>query len=122
MDKTDKYVDGFVVPVPAKSIDAYKTFSEKVGRVWKEHGALEYVECIADDVKPGTVTSFPQAVKVEPDEIVVLAWAVYESREHRDRVMAAVLSDPRTKDMDPQTVPFDTKRMFFGGFKVLLAM
>ena len=122
MDKTDKYVDGFVVPVPAKSIDAYKTFSEKVGRVWKEHGALEYVECIADDVKPGKVTSFPQAVKVEPDEIVVLAWAVYESREHRDRVMAAVMSDPRTKDMDPQTVPFDTKRMFFGGFKVLLAM
>ena len=122
MDKTDKYVDGFVVPIPAKSIDAYKTFSEKVGRVWKEHGALEYVECIADDVKPGKVTSFPQAVKVEPDEIVVLAWAVYESREHRDRVMAAVMSDPRTKDMDPQTVPFDTKRMFFGGFKVLLAM
>jgi len=122
MDKANKYVDGFVVPVPAKSIDAYKAFSEKVGQVWKEHGALEYVECVADDVKPGKITSFPQSVKLEPNEIVVLAWAVYESREHRDRVMAAVMADPRTKDMNPQMVPFDTKRMFFGGFKVLLAL
>jgi uncharacterized protein YbaA (DUF1428 family) len=87
-----------------------------------EHGALEYIECIADGVKPGRLTSFPQAVKLEADEIVVFSWAVYESREHRDRVMAAVMSDPRMKDMKPQTMPFDTKRMFFGGFKVLLAM
>ena len=122
MDKANRYVDGFVVPVPTKSIDAYKAFSEKAGQVWKEHGALEYVECIADDVKPGKVTSFPQAVKLEPDEIVVLSWVVYESREHRDRVMAAVMADPRLKDMNPQTMPFDTKRMFFGGFKVLVAM
>jgi uncharacterized protein YbaA (DUF1428 family) len=122
MDKANRYVDGFVVPVPTKSIDAYKAFSEKAGQVWKEHGALEYVECIADDVKPGKVTSFPQAVKLASDEIVVFSWVVYESREHRDRVMAAVMSDPRMKDMNPQTMPFDTKRMFFGGFKVLLAM
>jgi uncharacterized protein YbaA (DUF1428 family) len=122
MDKTNKYVDSFVVPVPTKSIDAYKAFSEKAAKIWKEFGALEYVECIADDVKPGKVTSFPQAVKLEPDEVVVFSWIVYESREHRDRVNAAVMSDPRLKDMNPQTMPFDMKRMFFGGFKVLLAM
>jgi uncharacterized protein YbaA (DUF1428 family) len=122
MDKANTYIDGFVVPVPTKNIDAYKVFSEKAGRVWKEHGALEYIECIADDVKSGKVTSFPQAVKLEPDEVVVFSWIVYESREHRDRVNAAVMSDPRLKDMKPQTMPFDAKRMFFGGFKVLLAM
>jgi uncharacterized protein YbaA (DUF1428 family) len=122
MDKANRYVDGFVVPVPTKSIDAYKAFSEKAGQVWKDHGSLEYVECIADDVKPGKVTSFPQAVKLESDEIVMFSWVVYDSREHRDRVMAAVMTDPRLKDMNPQTMPFDTKRMFFGGFKVLLAM
>jgi uncharacterized protein YbaA (DUF1428 family) len=118
----DKYVDGFVVPLPKKNLDAYKAFSAKVGTIWKEHGALEYVECIADDVKPGKVTSFPQAVKLQDDEVVVLAWIVYESREARDRIMAAVMSDPRSKDMNPQSVPFDGMRMFFGGFKVLLAM
>jgi uncharacterized protein YbaA (DUF1428 family) len=122
MDKTGKYVDGFVVPVPKKNIEAYKQFSEKAGHVWKEHGALEYVECIADDVKPGKVTSFPQAVKLEPDEVVVLSWIIYESREERDRIMAAVMSDPRLKDMDPKSMPFDGMRMFWGGFQVLLAM
>ena len=122
MDKAGKYVDGFVVPVPKKNIDAYRQFSERAGRVWKEHGALEYIECIGDDVKPGKVTSFPQAVKLEEDEIVVFSWIVYESREQRDRVMAAVMSDPRLKDMDPKSMPFDGMRMFFGGFTVLLAM
>ena len=122
MDKAGKYVDGFVVPVPKKNIDAYRQFSERAGRVWKEHGALEYIECIGDDVKPGKVTSFPQAVKLEEDEIVVFSWIVYESREQRDRVMAAVMSDPRLKDMDPKSMPFDGMRMFFGGFKVLLAL
>jgi len=120
MDKTNTYVDGFVVPVPKKSIDAYKELAGKAGQIWKEHGALEYVECIADDVKPGKVTSFPQSVNLKDDEIVVFSWIVYKSREDRDRVMAAVMSDPRLK-MDPKTMPFDAQRMFFGGFKVLLA-
>ena len=121
MDKAGKYVDGFVVPVPRENIEAYRQMSETAGRVWKEHGALEYVECIADDVKPGEITSFPQAVKLQDDEVVVFSWAVYESREHRDRVLAAVMSDPRI-NMDPKSMPFDGKRMFWGGFNVLLAM
>ena len=121
MDKTNTYVDGFVVPVPKKSIDAYKELAGKAGQIWKEHGALEYVECIADDVKAGKVTSFPQAVKLEPDEVVVFAWILYESREARDRINAAVMSDARLK-MDPKSMPFDGMRMFYGGFKVLLAM
>lgn len=122
MDMTDKYVDGFVVPVPKKNVALYKEFSEKAGKIWKEHGALEYIECVADDVKEGKVTSFPQAVKLESDETVAFSWIVYESREHRDRVNAAVMSDPRIKAMDPKSHPFDGMRMFWGGFKVLLAM
>jgi uncharacterized protein YbaA (DUF1428 family) len=120
MNMTDKYVDGFVIPVPAKNIEAYRQFSAKAGAIWKEHGALEYIECVADDVKPGKVTSFPQAVKLEGDEVVVFSWIVYQSREDRDRVNAAVMSDSRL-EMDPQAMPFDGKRMFWGGFKVLLA-
>ena len=95
MSMTDKYVDGFVVPVPAKNIDAYKQFSAKAGAIWKEHGALEYIECVADDVKPGKITSFPQAVKLEAEEVVVFSWIVYQSREDRDRINAAVMSDSR---------------------------
>ena len=122
MDMTNKYVDGFVLPLPKAKLAAYKKFSENAGKVWKEHGALEYIECIADDVKPGKVTSFPQAVKLEPDEAVVFSWIVYNTREDRDRINAAVMKDPRLADMNPKTMPFDGKRMFFGGFKVLLAM
>lgn len=122
MDMAEKYVDGFVVPVPKGNIEAYKQMAEAAGRVWKEYGALEYIECVADDVKPGKVTSFPQAVKLEDDEVVVFSWIVYESREHRDRVNAAVMDDPRIKDMGPKSMPFDGMRMFWGGFKVLLAM
>ncbi len=122
MDKAGKYVDGFVVPVPKANIEAYRQMSETAGRVWREHGALEYVECVADDVKPGKATSFPQAVDLKDDEVVVFSWIVYESREHRDRINAAVMSDPRLKDMDPKSMPFDGMRMFFGGFNVLLAM
>ena len=81
-----KYVDGFVLPLPKKNVDLYRQFSEKAGKVWREHGALEYIECIGDDVKPGKVTSFPQAVKLEPDETVVFAWIVYEfARASRSR-------------------------------------
>ncbi len=122
MEKAGKYVDGFVAPVPRQNVEAYRQFSEKAGQVWKEHGALEYVECIADDVKSGKVTSFPQAVKLEPDEVVAFSWIVYESRQERDRIMAAVMSDPRLKDMDSKKLPFDGMRMFFGGFEVLLAI
>lgn len=120
MEKAGKYVDGFVAPVPKANIEAYKEFSQKAGQVWKEHGALEYVECISDDVKPGKVTSFPQAVKLQDDEVVAFSWIVYESREERDRVMAAVMNDPRLKAMDPKNLPFDGMRMFFGGFQVLI--
>ncbi len=121
MNRAGKYVDGFVIPVPKKNIDAYKQMSENAGRVWKEHGALEYVECVADDVKPGKLTSFPQAVDLKDDEVVVFSWIVYESREARDRILGAVMSDPRIKT-DPKSLPFDGMRMFWGGFKVLFAM
>ena len=114
------YVDGFVLPVPKANIDAYRRIAEAAGKVWREYGALDYVECVADDVQPGEVTSFPQSVQLEPDETVVLAWIVYESREHRDRVNEQVMKDPRMTGMDPKSMPFDGKRMFWGGFKVLV--
>jgi uncharacterized protein YbaA (DUF1428 family) len=115
-----KYVDGFVLPMPKASIEAYRRIAQDAGKVWREYGALDYVECVADDVKPGEVTSFPQSVKLEPDETVVFAWIVYESREHRDRVNAQVMKDPRIANIDPKSMPFDSKRMFWGGFEVLV--
>ena len=116
-----KYVDGFVVPVPKNKLAAYRKMAQKAGRVWRDHGALEFVECVADDVKPGKVTSFPQSVKLKPTETVVFSYITYKSRAHRDRVMKKVMADPRLKDMmDPKTMPFDAKRMIFGGFKVLV--
>ena len=114
------YVDGFVLPVPKANIEAYRRIAEDAGKVWREYGALDYVECVADDVKPGEVTSFPQSVQLEPDETVVFAWIVYESREHRDRVNEQVMKDPRMTGMNPKSMPFDGKRMFWGGFKVLV--
>jgi uncharacterized protein YbaA (DUF1428 family) len=117
-----RYVDGFVVPVPKKKLPAYRRMAQKCGQVWCEHGALEYIECVADDVKPGKHTSFPQAVKLKPGETVVFAHIVYKSRAHRDRVNAKVMSDPRLASMmDPKTMPFDGTRMFWGGFKPLVA-
>jgi uncharacterized protein YbaA (DUF1428 family) len=115
-----KYVDGFLLPVPKANIEAYRRIAEEAGKVWREYGALDYVECVADDVKSGEVTSFPQSVKLEPDETVVFAWIVYESREHRDRVNEQVMKDPRMTCMDPKSMPFDGKRMMWGGFKVLV--
>ena len=114
------YVDGFVVPVPTANLDAYRALAEKAGRIWMEHGALQYVECVADDVKPGKVTSFPQSVQLKDDETVVFAWIVYASREERDRINARVMEDPRLKDMHPDSMPFDGARMFWGGFKKLV--
>jgi uncharacterized protein YbaA (DUF1428 family) len=115
------YVDGFVVPVPKESLAAYKRLARKCGKIWREHGALEYRECVADDVKPGKHTSFPQSVKLKPDEVVVFSWIVYKSRAQRDRINAKVMKDPRLADMmDPEKRPFDGKRMFWGGFKELV--
>lgn len=111
------YVDGFVVPVPKKNLDAYRELATKAAAVWREHGALEYRECVADDVKPGQWTSFPQSVDLQPDETVVFAWIVYKSRAHRDEVNAKVMSDPRMTGFDPKSMPFDGKRMIYGGFE-----
>ena len=113
-----RYIDGFVLPVPKKNLDAYRRMARKAGKVWMEYGALEYVECAADDVKPGKVTSFPQSVKLKDDETVVFAWIVYKSRKHRDSVNAKVMADRRLADMmDAKALPFDGMRMFWGGFK-----
>ena len=118
-----RYVDGFVVPVPATNLAAYRRMARKAGKIWREHGALEYVECVADDVKPGKSTSFPQSVKLKPDEVVVFSWIVYKSRKERDRINAKVMSDPRLAPMmDPKTVPFDAKRMFWGDFKAIVEL
>ena len=116
-----RYVDGYVVPVPKKNLAAYRRMAQKAGKVWRDHGALEYIECIADDVKPGKHTSFPQSVKLKPGETVVFAYIVYKSRADRDRINAKVMKDPRLADMmDPKAMPFDGKRMFWGGFKVMV--
>ena len=117
-----RYIDGFVLAVPVANLKAYKKLAQKAGKVWKEHGALEYVECVADDVTAGKVTSFPQAVKLKPDEVVVFSWITYKSRKDRDRINAAVMADPRLADITPETMPFDGKRMFFGGFKPLVEL
>lgn len=112
------YVDGFVLPLPKSKIEQYRAQAHLAGTVWREHGAIEYREWIADDVPSGEFTSFPQSVKLEEGETVILAWAVYESRAHRDEVNQKVMSDPRLADMmKPGGVPFDGKRMFFGGFE-----
>jgi uncharacterized protein YbaA (DUF1428 family) len=115
------YVDGFIVPVPKKSVEAYRRIARKAGKVWRDHGALEFKECIADDVKKGKWTSFPRSVKLKPNETVVFSYIVYKSRAHRDRVMAKVMKDKRLANMmDPKAMPFDAKRMIFGGFKILV--
>ncbi len=116
------YVDGFVVPVPKANLAAYRRLARKVGNIYKEHGALEVVECVADDVQPGKLTSFPQSVKLKPDEVVVFSWIAYRSRSQRDRAIARVMSDPRLSGMSPASLPFDGKRMFFGGFKPIVRL
>lgn len=117
------YVDGFVLPVPKKNLAAYRRMSRKCGAIWKEFGALHYVECVADDVKPGKVTSFPQAVKLKKGEVVVFSWIVYASKRERDRINRKVMTDPRLDSMmDPKKLPFDGMRMFWGGFKPFIEM
>jgi len=117
------YVDGFVVPVPKKNLAAYRAMARKAGKVWREHGALDYKECIADDVKWGTRTSFPRSVKQKPGETVFFSYIVYKSRADRDRVVKKVMADKRLKSMmDPKGMPFDGKRMIYGGFKVVVEL
>jgi uncharacterized protein YbaA (DUF1428 family) len=117
------YVDGIVVPVPKKNLAAYRRMATKIGKVWLEHGAIEYKECVADDVKPGKWTSFPQAVKLKSDEVVVFSYITYKSRAARDRAVAKVMKDPRlAKMMNPKAMPFDGKRMIWGGFKPIVSL
>jgi uncharacterized protein YbaA (DUF1428 family) len=114
------YVDGFVIPVPKRKVDAYRRQARKAAKIWREHGALEVRECIADDVPMGKVTSFPRSVKRKPSETVVFSWIVFKSRAHRDRVNAKVMKDPRLAGMDMKDMPFDAKRMIYGGFNVVV--
>ena len=116
-----RYVDGYVLPVPKNNVKTYRRMAQAAGKVWRDHGALEYIECMADDVKPGKRTSFPQSVKLKKGETVIFAYIVYKSRAQRDRVNAKVMKDPRLAHMmDPKQLPFDARRMFWGGFKVLV--
>jgi uncharacterized protein YbaA (DUF1428 family) len=115
------YVDGYVLPVPKAKLKEYLEMAQLAGKVWRDHGALSYVESVAEDVKPGEHTSFPQAVKLQEGETIIFAWATYKSREHRDQVMEAVMKDPRMK-CDPANMPFDGKRMFWGGFETIVEM
>ncbi len=118
-----RYVDGFVVPVPKKNLAAYRRMARRAGKVWRDHGALEYIECVADDVKRGKQTSFPQSVKLKRGETVFLSWIVYKSRQDRDRINAKVMKDPRLADMmDSEELPFDGRRMFWGGFRPVVEL
>lgn len=113
------YVDGFVVPVPKKNLDAYTSLAKRMSKFCKDRGALSYIECVGDDVKPGEVTSFPQSVKLKDDEVVVFSWITYKSREDRDRINKEIMDDPKMKEMGKH-MPFDGKRMFMGGFKPIV--
>jgi uncharacterized protein YbaA (DUF1428 family) len=115
------YVDGFVLAVPKDNLEAYKEMARKGGAVWKEHGALAYVECIGDDVPHGELTSFPRAVQAKEDEVVVFSWVVYESRARRDEILAKVMADPRMQGQMTDA-PFDGKRMIYGGFQPFLEL
>lgn len=117
------YVDGYLLPVPIDQVQAYRRIARKAGKIWREHGALEYRECVADDVKAGKLTSFPQSVKMKSGETVVFAWIVFKSRADRDRINAKVMEDPRLAQMmKPGAMPFDAKRMIFGGFKPIVEL
>jgi uncharacterized protein YbaA (DUF1428 family) len=117
------YVDGFVLPVPKKKLADYRKMARKAGKIWLEHGALTFMENVADDVKPGKWTSFPQSVKLKPDETVFFSFIVYKSRRQRDQVNKKVMADPRLASMmDPKSMPFDGKRMFWGGFKTVVSL
>jgi uncharacterized protein YbaA (DUF1428 family) len=116
------YVDGFVIPVPKRKVQAYRRIALKTGKIWREHGALEVRECVGDDLAVKGLVPFPRRLKLKPGETVVFSWIVFKSRAHRDRVNAKVMKDPRLAAMDPTTVPFDVTRIVYGGFKVLVAV
>ena len=117
------YVDGFVVPVPKSKVKAYMAMARTGAKVWKDHGALDYKECMADDVSWGKRTSFPRSVKLKASEVVWFSYIVYRNRKHRDAVMKKVMKDKRLAAMmDPKKMPFDAKRMIFGGFKVVVGI
>ena len=118
-----RYVDGFIIPVPKKNLDAYRRLAEECAKIWREYGALEVRECVADDVKMGKLTSFPRSVQRKPSETVVFSWIVYKSRADRDRVNAKAMKDKRLAAwMNPKNLPFDARRMIFGGFKPLVTL
>ena len=118
--KKARYVDGFVLPVPKRKIDAYRRLAREASKIWREYGALEYRECVGDDLNVKMGVPFPRLAKAKPGETVVLAWIVYKSRKHRDSINARVMKDPRLANMDPKSMPFDCKRMAYGGFKILV--
>ena len=116
-----RYVDGFVLPLPKKNVAAYRRMAQKAGKVWRDHGALEFCECVGDDLRVKMGISFTRQIKIKPGETVVFSWITYKSRTHRDRVNAKVMKDPRMAwMMDEKSMPFDAKRMAYGGFKVLV--
>lgn len=115
------YVDGFIVPVPKKKLATYFRIAKKASKIWKEHGALEYKECVGDDLDIKFCLPFPKGIKTKPGETVVLAYIVYKSRAHRDKVNANVMKDPRMHALcDPKDMPFDCARMLYGGFKTVV--
>ena len=113
------YVDGFVLPVPKKNLNVYRRMAQQAGRIWRDHGALEFRECVGDDLNVKMGLPFPRGIKIKPGETVVFSWITYKSRAHRDRVNAKVMNDPRFAKM-PKTTPFDAKRMLYGGFKTIV--
>lgn len=114
-----RYVDGYVIPIPKKNVKAYVKMAAWGERLWLKHGALDYMECVGDDLKPAFGLSFPKSLKLKPSETVFFSFAVFKSRAHRDRVLAKVMKEMETIDM-PKKMPFDVKRMVYGGFKVLV--
>jgi uncharacterized protein YbaA (DUF1428 family) len=116
------YVDGFLLPVPKKNLQTYRRMARQAGRIWREHGALEFRECVGDDLNIKMGLPFPRAMKLKPNEAVLFSWIVFKSRAHRDRVNAKVMKDERIANLDPKTMPFDVKRMSYGGFKILVAL
>lgn len=117
-----RYVDGFLIPLPKKKVQAYRRVALKAGKIWREYGALEFRECVGDDLAIKGMIPFSRRLKLKPGETVMFSWIVYKSRAHRDRVNAKVMNDPRLANMNPKTMPFDVKRMSYGGFKVLVAV
>jgi uncharacterized protein YbaA (DUF1428 family) len=114
------YVDGFVLAVPKRNISAYRRMAQKAGKIWREHGALEFRECVGDDLAVTMGVPFTRIMKINRNETVFFSWITYKSRAHRDQVNAKVMKDPRLGDMDPKSMPFDVKRMAYGGFKILV--